>query len=86
MDIKELTERNYAATVRRELISDKTKFRDFSLKILEEYAEIVEARYSKKMGEEIADLIIVGFCMAKHYEIDIQKELDKKTLFNEKRP
>ena len=88
MDLKEITERNYKATKRRGLITEKTKTADFLNKIHEEileYAMEFNEDNHNGMSVELADITIVCLCMAKHYNIDIQKALEEKTLYNENR-
>lgn len=89
MDLKEIINRNYDATVRRGLINNETDFVDFFDKIKEETEELIQSwidnRFKKVNEIELADIIIVCLCMAKHYNIDIQKTLEEKTKFNEKR-
>lgn len=86
MNIKEITNRNYAATVKRGQISDKTEFKDFMLKIIEEYEEIYKSycrsdnSFDKK---ELADVALVCFTMAKHYDIDLIEVMIEKMLYNE---
>ena len=89
MLLKEITERNYAATVRRGFITPDTMFVEFGAKISEELDELWESfnKISDKMFDEteIADIILVCLAMSKHYNIDIQKALEEKTLYNESR-
>ena len=47
MEIKEIIERNYAATLKRGLITDKTGFREFSEKLFEEVIEFENEIYVK---------------------------------------
>lgn len=101
MDLKELQERNYAATVRRGFITEKTSVGDFLNKIDEELDELGEClfdsvngdfvnpkhcKYCKKDSQlELADIILVCLAMAKHYDIDIMKVLEEKVVINENR-
>jgi len=84
LTLKEIQQRNYNATVRRGLISDNTTIYEFFKKLEEEKNEFFFAE-SADEPEELADVIIVCLCYAKHYNIDIQKALEEKTLYNEKR-
>lgn len=95
MDLKEITERNYKATVKRGIITDRTEFIDFIDKLEEEWIEVRESvelvsiskrPWTVKFDEkELSDVIIVCLSIAKHYGIDIQKALEEKTLYNEQR-
>jgi NTP pyrophosphatase (non-canonical NTP hydrolase) len=90
MDLKEIQERNYAATVRRGLINIFTDFNDFYLKIVEETEELNKSKLPFSPpddfdSKELADIIIVCLCMAKHFNIDIEQILAEKTIFNENR-
>lgn len=90
MDLKEITERNYNATVKRGFISEETNFNDFYLKIVEETEELNLSKFPFSEDYdfdklELADIILVCLAMAKHYNIDIQKALEEKTKFNEQR-
>jgi len=82
MDLKEITDRNYEATKRRGLITDKTKFSDFKWKLLEELNEWTNC---PEDPYESADIILVILAFCKHFHINIQKALEEKTIFNEQR-
>ena len=91
MNLKEIIERNYKATIKRGLIGVYTSPTEFEDKLKEEVCEF-EKSFLYDKGEllnvdesEMADIIIVILNMAKHYDIDIQKALEEKTLFNENR-
>lgn len=93
MDLKQIIDRNYGATKRRGLITDETRFEDFLCKIEEELEELNTSNldfgyngFDEKFDEkELADIILVCLAMAKHYNIDIQKALEEKVIFNESR-
>jgi len=89
MDIQEIIERSYQATVKRGLINDKTSKIDFLEKIKEEYYELRTSMYSYKYEyfdeSELADIVLVCFNMAKHFDIDLIKAIEEKTIYNEKR-
>ena len=90
MDLKEIQLRNYNATCGRGLITDKTNFNDFYLKIVEETEELnlskIPFTADNDFDElEIADIIITCLNMAKYYNIDIESALEEKTKINEKR-
>lgn len=90
MDLKEIQQRNYEATVKRGLITEDTMFIEFGNKIAEELHELWESykphSEDVKFDEsELADIILVCLAMAKHYGVDIQKALEEKTIFNENR-
>tara|TARA_R110002072_G_scaffold257557_1_gene416249 strand:+ start:120 stop:380 length:261 start_codon:yes stop_codon:yes gene_type:complete len=85
--MKKIIEKNYDVTVKRGCINSKTTEEDFILKIKEEVEEFIEAN---KFGlvtenEELADIILVCLNYAKHYGIDIKKELKQKINKNKKR-
>jgi len=91
MTLKEIQQRNYAATERRGFIKPETKNSEFIAKLLEEFRELdfeVDNPFfddKTKIAEEIADVIIVVLNFAKHIGIDIQTALEQKTIYNENR-
>lgn len=87
MEFKEIIERNYNATVKRGKITSETTVKDFISKIIEENKELIESRLTHNIFDEkeLSDIILVCTTMAKHYNIDIQKVLEEKTLYNETR-
>lgn len=86
MTLQEIQSRNYEATVRRGLISDKTTLNEFIAKMFEEVHEFRDAsNFGITDGLELADIIIVCLSCAKHLDIDIQDWLEKKTVINENR-
>lgn len=88
MDIKEIINRNYQATVKRGLIKPETTKTEFLLKLQEEVFELDCAIYNRLQPDEnfeMADCILVILAMAKHFEIDILKVLEEKVIFNENR-
>lgn len=85
MTIQEITDRNYAATVRRGQIVSFTQAHEFIEKLFE---EVYELDYSTKIDnsfdeKELADVALVCFAMAKHYNIDLIKVMGEKMLYNE---
>ena len=85
--MKNLIESNYQSILKRGLINENTTSLDFIMKLEEEVQEFIEA---EKFGlenenEELADIILVCFNIAKHYDIDIEKELKNKIEINYKR-
>jgi len=90
MEIKEITGRNYYATRRRGQITNKTDQMDFVIKIGEETRELLESIGQSTIHpfdiKELADITLVCFCMARHFGYDLQKVMEEKMLFNEKRP
>lgn len=82
--LTDITHRNYEATKRRGLISDKTTQPAFVNKLKEEVIELEEADCDD--WSELADIALVCFAMAEHYGIDLIEEMRKKTEFNETRP
>jgi len=86
MDLNQIINRNYSATVKRGLINTETSPIDFISKIEDETDEILGSLFDLKFDEaELADVILVCLAMAKHYDIDIQKALSDKVMFNENR-
>ena len=88
MDIKEIINRNYQATVKRGLITPETTKQEFTVKMVEEIDELnyeICFEYSENEPVELADVILVCLAYAKHFNIDILKELENKTLYNETR-
>lgn len=82
--LEDITHRNYEATKRRGLITDKTTQEDFAIKLREEVQELYES--DPNDWSELADVALVCFAMAEHYGIDLVEEMRKKTEFNETRP
>lgn len=88
MEIQEIINRNYQATVKRGLIKPETTKTEFLLKLQEEVFELDCAIYNRLQHDEnfeMADCILVVLAMAKHFNIDILKVMEEKTLYNEKR-
>lgn len=69
--MKKIIEENYKVTVNRGLITEKTKIVDFLNKIDEEVREFKDSLEF----HELADIILVCFNIAKHYNVDIEKQL-----------
>ena len=86
MDIKEIQERNYEATVKRGQITKETKDIQFINKIFDEVDELHSSNYEKNLDpKELADIILVCLSFAKHKNIDIIKVMQEKVIFNENR-
>lgn len=85
MTIEQIIERNYKATVSRGLISELTGFKDFINKLKEEVTELEAEKFTDNMPVEMADVALVIFAMAEHYNINLIAEMERKTLYNEKR-
>lgn len=87
LTIQEISKRNYEATKRRGLINECTTLNDFLDKIKEETNELeLEATCNNQFDRsELADIALVCFAMAEHYEIDLVKEMELKTRYNEVR-
>lgn len=92
MDLKEIQKRNYQATVNRGLITSKTTFHEFISKLHEEVFELGDSKkYCSDSGKiyfdnyELADIVLVCLAISEHYEVDILKALEEKTLINETR-
>lgn len=80
--MNEIARRNYAATVRRGLITPETTKWEFIRKIREETDEL---NADCEAWDELADITLVCFAMAQHYGIDLIDEMRKKVEFNEQR-
>ena len=87
VNLYDVVDRNYFANVRRLKISDKTTVRDFLGKIHEEVGELIESWDGCDSFDkvELADVTLVCFSMAKHFDINLIDEMQKKMKVNEKR-
>lgn len=85
--MKNIIELNYQTTVDRGLITPNTTKQEFFNKIKEEVfeLEVYELQNHKIDPLELADIILVCLNIAKHYNIDIEKELMNKIKINEQR-
>lgn len=83
--MKQLIERNYASIVKRGLIDPYTVEDDFFDKLLEESWEFMAAKTLEDKSEELADVILVCLNYARHFDIDIERELMNKIKKNEQR-
>lgn len=86
--MKKLIEENYKSIVKRGLITPTTTKKEFLDKLFEEVSEF-EYCYLENKGEinseELSDIILVCLNIAKHYKIDIEKELKNKIEINKNR-
>ncbi len=75
---------NYESIVKRGLITPQTTKEDFVNKLFEEVGEFEEVYVEHGMidSEELADIILVCLNIAKHYNIDIEKEMKGKIAVN----
>ncbi len=92
-----LIERNYQSIVDRKLIKPTTNAYAFIDKMFEEVSELKEAvdickqfngsndKMFEDINEELADVILVCYNMARHFNIRIKDELIKKIEINEGR-
>ena len=87
VNLDDVVDRNYFANVRRGQISDKTTVRDCLSKIYEEVGELIESFDGDDSFDkvELADVTLVCFSMAKHFDINLVDEMEKKMKVNEKR-
>ena len=87
VNLDDVVDRNYFANVKRLKISDKTNVRDFLAKIHEEVGELIESWDGCDSFDkvELADVTLVCFSMAKHFDINLIDEMQKKMKVNEKR-
>jgi NTP pyrophosphatase (non-canonical NTP hydrolase) len=82
--MKKLINDNYKSIVARGLITPATTNGDFFKKLSEEVNELHEVFIIHEMidAEELADVILVCLNIAKHYNIDIEKEMRGKISVN----
>ena len=91
--MKKIIESNYQSIVDRGLIAPYTNLHNFLHKIREEVDELeIGVLVDHERGEvsdytkqEIADVIMVCLNMARHFDIDIEKEIKNKIKINEQR-
>ena len=85
--MKKIIKDNYNSIVNRGLITHETSKKDFVLKLEEECQEFIDAfiHNNGNTKEELSDVILVCFNIAKHYNIDIKKELKNKIIINKNR-
>ena len=76
--MKDIIEQNYNSIVKRGKINSNTTWQEFIDKIDEEVDEFKESNDP----EELADIILVCLNLAKHFDIDIEKELRNKISKN----
>ena len=77
----DIIESNYISIVKRGKINSHTTLKEFLDKLDEEVLEFKESNEP----EELADIILVCLNIAKHYDIDIEKELKDKIIKNQNR-
>lgn len=87
VNLDDVVNRNYFANIRRLQISDKTTVREWLGKIHEEVGELIESWDGCDSFDkvELADVTLVCFSMAKHFDINLVDEMEKKMKVNEKR-
>jgi len=87
--MKEIISTNYQSIVDRGFITPTTTLFEFLDKLEEEVEELTKEalrpRQYSNLPEELADVIMVCLNMAKHYDIDIEKEIKNKIKINEQR-
>ena len=76
--MKDIIEQNYNSIVKRGKIKKYTTLQEFIDKIDEEVNEFKESNEP----EELADIILVCLNLARHFNIDIEKELMNKISKN----
>ena len=84
MKLKKIITRNYRAAKRRGQISDETTLDEMLGKLQEEVTELMEAyRETGNLDEEeLSDVALVCFTIAKHNNIDLKEAMAKKTDYN----
>ena len=83
--MKRIIEENYKSIIRRGLINSKTTEQHFLEKLNEEVSELWlgwETNDDENIREEIADVIMVCLNFARHFNIDIEKEIKNKIEVN----
>lgn len=92
--MKDLIEDNYKSIVSRGLITPSTNAYDFLDKLKEEIQELKESldnlknslvpkdEHFNNINEELSDVVLVCLNFAKHYDIDIESELENKIKKN----
>jgi len=86
--LSHIINRNYNSIIERGLITKHTTKEDFLNKLIEESSEVSEAidkKDDENLSEELADVILTVLNFAKHYDIDIENELNKKIKKNYER-
>jgi NTP pyrophosphatase (non-canonical NTP hydrolase) len=86
--MKRIIESNYDSIVKRGLISPQTTKQEFIDKLFEEVSEVEDACLDNdwlNIAEELADVILTALNFAKHYDIDIELELNQKININYER-
>ena len=87
--MQDIISANYQSIVDRGFITPTTTLFEFLDKLDEEVEELnKEALISQEwsnLPEELADVILVCFNLAKHFDIDIEQELKNKIRINEYR-
>lgn len=75
--MKTIIELNYEVTKKRGLIDKHTTTSDFIMKLEEEVQEFISTTVHENgdFDHELADIILVCLNIAKHYGIDIEKQL-----------
>lgn len=85
LSAEEVQQRNYSATERRSLITEKTSVFDFCEKIGEELGELTRSCEYKTKFDASKLAKISNWCdnMALHYAVDLQKEKELQMIANE---
>ena len=83
--MKKLFKRHYQAIILRGLITDNTNINDFLRKIEEEFIELCIEQENDKFIQEAIDLIMVCVNMLQYKGVNIESELLKNILVQEKR-
>jgi len=73
--MKDIINANYQSIKKRGLITPRTTESDFIMKLEEEVQEFIDAESKQDKAEELADVILVCLNYAKHYGINIEKQL-----------
>jgi NTP pyrophosphatase (non-canonical NTP hydrolase) len=80
--MKNIIDLNYKSILDRGLITTSTTLLEFTDKLQEEVQEFLNYSDQENFREELADIILVCFNIAKHYNIDIEREIKSKISVN----
>ena len=84
--MKDIINSNYEVTVKRGCIKPDTTIHEFLDKLYEEVHELRdEIELRNTINHELSDVILVCLNMAKHFNIDIESELNTVISLNRDR-
>lgn len=82
--LEEIIEINYQSAIRRKQITGYTRLIDMLDKLQEEVDELREVCVNNKGldRKELADVALVTFSIARHLNVPLLEEMEKKAEFN----